>query len=155
MVISGQDGKGATEPSPGRADHQPEPSRDPSPPPAYSSSTVVSESANAAATDSGHIQIIVQHPSPELPSAFRPPSPSSFPHPHPHTGISSSGPTPFFLPAATPGPSEGHYAYYDPRSPYSLALADRRALVRFWSAFGWAMSILVLLWLLGFIQFEL
>ncbi|KAJ6610400.1 hypothetical protein B0H10DRAFT_2225040 [Mycena sp. CBHHK59/15] len=147
MILVGGDGKGATDPSAEPEEHRPEPSRDP----AYtSSSTLITESA-AHATDAAPIQIIVQHPSPELPSAFWPPSPSFFPHPHPHTRVSSSGPTPFFLPAAAPS-TDGHYAYYDPRSPYSLALADRRALVRFWGAFMCSMCVLVLLWLMGLIQ---
>ncbi|KAJ6561474.1 hypothetical protein DFH09DRAFT_494325 [Mycena vulgaris] len=152
MIIQGGDAKGGTEPPAEPAEPQAEPSRarDPSPPPAYSPST----SANDTVTDaaSGPIPAIVQYPSPELPSAFRPPSPSSFPHPHPHTGISSSGPTPLFLPAAAPS-AEGYYAYYDPRSSYSLARADRRALARFWSSFACCIGILVLLWLLGLIQF--
>jgi hypothetical protein len=140
MIVQG-DGKGASADA-GRAETHGEPSRAPSPPPAYSSSP---------ATDASPIQIVVQQ-SPELSNAFRPPSPSSFPHPHPHMGASSSGPTPFFLPAATPS-ADGYYPYYDPRSPYSVALADRRAFVRFWSAFTCAMGIIIVFWLLGLIQF--
>ncbi|KAJ7771099.1 hypothetical protein DFH07DRAFT_241598 [Mycena maculata] len=147
MIVSEGDRKGATEPS-----AQPEAARDP--PPAYtaSSSTVISESAPTA-TDAGPIQIIVQHPSPveEMPSAFQPPSPSSFPHPHPHTRVSSSGPTPLFLPTVAPS-ADGYYAYYDPRSPHSLALADKRAFARFWSAFTCAIGLLLFLWLVGLIQ---
>ncbi|KAJ7462164.1 hypothetical protein FB451DRAFT_1404633 [Mycena latifolia] len=152
MIIQGGDAKGATEPSAGPAEAQASVTRDPSPPPAYSPSTSANPTDSASVAGSGSIQIVVQHPSPELSSAFRPPSPSSFPHPHPHTHMASAGPTPFFLPTVTPT-GDGYYAYYDPRSPYSLALADRRALVRFWSAFGCNIVILVLMWLLGLIQF--
>ncbi|KAJ7887513.1 hypothetical protein B0H14DRAFT_3856245 [Mycena olivaceomarginata] len=139
MLIAQEDNKGVQEPS-AQAEVNGEPSRARSPPPAYSSST-----------DAGPIPTIV--PQPELPSAFRPPSPSSFPHPNP-TRISSSGPTPLFMPVAlTPSSAEAHYPYYDPRSPYSLALADKRAWDRFWSAFMCSIVILVLLWFLGLIQF--
>ncbi|KAF7302132.1 hypothetical protein MIND_00780000 [Mycena indigotica] len=105
------------------------PTRNPSPPPPYvGRSTVPSEG--------------------ELPSAFRPPSPSSFPHAHPHTNTASSGPTPLI----GAGP-DGSYAYYDPRSAYSLAQADRRAQERFWSAFGCAIAILIFLWTIGLLRF--
>ncbi|KAJ7118587.1 hypothetical protein C8R43DRAFT_960355 [Mycena crocata] len=153
MIVSqGGDSKGVPEPSAERAD-QVEPAREPSPPPAYSSSVAGSAAdATVAAAGPSGIQIVVQHPSPELPSAFRPPSPSSFPHTQPHTRLSSSGPTPLLSPAVTPS-ADGYYAYYDPRSPYSIARADRRALNRFWGAFAFNIGILVVLWLLGFIQF--
>ncbi|KAJ7068782.1 hypothetical protein C8F01DRAFT_1247270 [Mycena amicta] len=101
------------------------PARAPSPPPPY-----VGRSTGPAQAD-------------ELPSAFRPPSPSSFPHAHPHTNTASAGPTPLLGPT----PSDGNYAYYDPRSAYSLAQADRRAQDRFWSAFGCAVAILLFLWM--------
>ncbi|KAJ7228196.1 hypothetical protein GGX14DRAFT_611634 [Mycena pura] len=131
----------AAEPSADSAEStepQVEPSHAPSPPPPY-----VSRSTTGTAGQ----------PNPELPSVFRPPSPSSFPHPHPHTGPAfSAGPTPISLPTATP--ADVYYAYYDPRSAYSLALADRRALVRFWSAFLGAMCILAFLWFIGPIQLE-
>ncbi|KAJ7223951.1 hypothetical protein C8J57DRAFT_232576 [Mycena rebaudengoi] len=154
MVIVDGGGKSDTASSSGSTEptQQPEIPRNPSPPPPYRASTVLSQSA-ANATGSGAIQIVVQHPSPELPSAFQPPTPSSFPHPHPHTHIGSSGPTPLFLPTATPA-ADTHYPYYDPRSPYSIALADRRAFNRFWSAFWCSIGILVLLWLLGLLQFN-
>ncbi|KAJ6560380.1 hypothetical protein B0H19DRAFT_1070019 [Mycena capillaripes] len=144
MIIAQGDNKGASQPAP-EAERAGEPSRAPSPPPAYSPSP---------GTDAGPapISVTVQQQSPELPSAFRPPSPSSFPHLHPHTNASPTGPTPFFLPAAIPI-TDGYYAYYDPRSTYSLALADRRAFVRFWKAFTCAVGIIVLLWSFGLIQF--
>ncbi|KAJ6458624.1 hypothetical protein C8R47DRAFT_1081554 [Mycena vitilis] len=141
MIVAEGDSKSARMPSP-PAERAGEPSRAPSdPPPAYS-----------PGTDGPTSPIAVQQ-SPELPSAFRPPSPSSFPHLYPQTGPASSGPTPFFHPAAAPA-TDGQYAYYDPRSTYSIALADRRAFVRFWTAFAWAMAVLLLLWTLGLIQFR-
>ncbi|KAJ7098712.1 hypothetical protein B0H15DRAFT_588116 [Mycena belliarum] len=149
MIVQGRDGKSALEASVEPAEPQAKPTREPSPPPAYSASTSAFPITSAAAPIP---EIVVQHPSPELPNAFRPPSPSSFPHLNTYTGPASPGPTPFFLPAATPA-ADGHYAYYDPRSPYSIARADRRALSRFWGAFGCAVGILVLLWLLGLLQF--
>ncbi|KAJ7246581.1 hypothetical protein B0H12DRAFT_1126227 [Mycena haematopus] len=149
MIITQGDTKAAPSAQVAGAEINGEPSRVPSPPPAYSSSA-------DSERDAGTIQIIVQREDPELPSAFRPPSPSSFPHPHPHTRFSSSGPTPLFMPVATPSPfaAEASYPYYDPRSPYSLALADRRAWKRFRSAFLCNVGILLLLWSFGLIRLE-
>ncbi|KAJ7755918.1 hypothetical protein B0H16DRAFT_1722072 [Mycena metata] len=141
MIVLPGDGKSSSTPSASeveRGEARAEALRPPSPPPAYSSSST------------GPPHIVVQSANPELPSAFMPPSPSSFPHPHPHTGSSSSGPTPLFSPAAIPS---ADYAYYDPRSSYSLALADRRAFDRFWNAFGCAIGVLILLWMFGLLRF--
>ncbi|KAF8214080.1 hypothetical protein K438DRAFT_1956177 [Mycena galopus ATCC 62051] len=146
MIIAAGDNKGAPEPSARAELTNGEPSRAPSPPPAYSSSPA------RETDDAGAIQIIVQRQDPELPSAFRPPSPSSFPHPHPHTRFQSSGPTPLFAPA-TPS-AQPSYPYYDPRSPYSLALADQRAWDRFRGAFLWNIGIFVFLWCLGLIRLD-
>ncbi|KAJ6515392.1 hypothetical protein C8R45DRAFT_956358 [Mycena sanguinolenta] len=131
-----------------------EPSRAPSPPPAYTPST------DSVAGGTTQILVQRQEPDSELSSAFRPPSPSSFPHPHPHTRMSTSGPTPLFMPVAVPfspqaSATEQSYPYYDPRSPYSLALADQRAWNRFRSAFLWNVAIFVLLWCLGLIRLDM
>ncbi|KAJ7639367.1 hypothetical protein FB45DRAFT_425516 [Roridomyces roridus] len=131
MIISG----GAGPAGDGKADT--EPPRSPSPPPAYSTS------ASSNALNPGTLAVQQE---PELPSAFRPPTPSSFPHPHP--SMHSTGPTPFF----SPQNQNNSYAYHDPRSPYSLALADRRAFVRFWAAFTWAVGVLLVLWLLDLVR---
>ncbi|KAK7062174.1 hypothetical protein R3P38DRAFT_3167172 [Favolaschia claudopus] len=116
-----------------------EPSRAHSPPPSY-----VTATAAPIASPPTNLE--------QVPSAFMPPSPSSFPHQPQQTATSPPGPTPLFSPAGTRS-TETYYPYYDPRSPYSLALADKRAWNRFWGAFMCNVGILVLLWILGFIQF--
>ncbi|KAF7294278.1 hypothetical protein HMN09_01156400 [Mycena chlorophos] len=131
MIVVEPDPKGSA-PGPSAA-----PVRGSSPPPPYVG---------------GSTSIPSQGRNPELPSAFRPPSPSSFPHAHPHTNTTSSGPTPLLRSAQATTP-DGQYAYYDPRSAYSLAQADRRAQERFWSAVGAAMGIIVFLWLIGLVRF--